>query len=59
MPPDLALLSTLIGSNYPSQELIFYDPKGVPAIEVPTVFTWYCICSIIGHFFYVPKTIST
>ena len=27
MPPDLALLSTLIGSNYPSLELIFMVPK--------------------------------
>ena len=27
MPPDLALLSTLIGSNYPCLELIFMVPK--------------------------------
>ena len=27
MPPDLALLSTLIGSNYPCLELIFMIPK--------------------------------
>ena len=27
MPPDLALLSTLIGSNYPCLELIFIVPK--------------------------------
>ena len=27
MPPDLALLSTLIGSNYPSLELIFMVPN--------------------------------
>ena len=27
MPPDLALLSILIGSNYPSRELIFIVPK--------------------------------
>ena len=26
-PPDLALLSTLIGSNYPCLELIFMVPK--------------------------------
>ena len=26
-PPDLALLSTLIGSNYPCLELIFIVPK--------------------------------
>ena len=27
MPPDLALSSTLDGSNYPCLELIFLDPK--------------------------------
>ena len=27
MPPDLALLSTFIGSNYPCLELIFMVPK--------------------------------
>ena len=27
MPPDLALLSTLIGSNHPCLELIFMVPK--------------------------------
>ena len=27
MPPDLALSSTLIGSNYPCLELIFMVPK--------------------------------
>ena len=27
MPPDLALLSTLIGSNYPCLELIFMVPR--------------------------------
>ena len=27
LPPDLALLSTLIGSNYPCIELIFMAPK--------------------------------
>ena len=27
MPPDLALLSTPIGSNYPCLELIFMVPK--------------------------------
>ena len=34
MPPDLALLSTLIGSNYPCLEINFHGPKGVRAIEV-------------------------
>ena len=29
MPPDRALLSTLIGSNYPCLELIFMVPKEV------------------------------
>ena len=34
MSPDLALLSNLIGSNYPCFELIFTVPKDVRAIEV-------------------------
>ena len=34
MPPYLALLSTLIGSNYLSRTN-FHGPKGVRAIEVP------------------------
>ena len=33
MPPDLALSSTLTGSNYPSRTN-FHGPKGVRAIEV-------------------------
>ena len=33
MPPDLALLSTLTGSNYPSRTN-FHGPKGVRATEV-------------------------
>ena len=33
MPLDLALLSALIGSNYPCLELISW-PKGVRAIEI-------------------------
>ena len=33
MPSDLALLSTLTGSNYPSRTN-FHGPKGVRAIEV-------------------------
>ena len=33
MPPDLALLSTLNGSNYPSRTNI-HGPKGVRTIEV-------------------------
>ena len=33
MPPYLALLSTLIGSNYPCLELIFMVPKGFEPME--------------------------
>ena len=33
MPPDLALLSTLIGSNYPCLELIFMVPKVFEALK--------------------------
>ena len=38
IPPDLALLSTLIGSNYPCLELIFMVPK----VFEPLKFD--CIC---------------
>ena len=34
LPPDLVLLSTLIGSNYPCLELIFMVPRVVRAIKV-------------------------
>ena len=43
MPPDLALLSTLIGSNYPCLELIFMDPK----VFEPLKFS--CISQLVGH----------
>ena len=33
MPPDLALLSTLIGSNYPCLELFFMVPKVFEPLE--------------------------
>ena len=34
MPPDMALLSTLIGSELPLSRTNFHGPKGVRAIEV-------------------------
>ena len=37
MPPDLALLKTLIGSNYPCLELIFMVPKVFEALK------FYCM----------------
>ena len=40
MPPDLALLSTLIGSNYPCLKLIFM----VPQVFEPLKFN--CICTM-------------
>ena len=46
MPPDLALLSTLIGSNYPCLELIFMVPK----VFKPLKFD----CIINLHEFLVP-----
>ena len=38
MPPDLALLSTLIGSNYPCLELIFMVPKVLKVFLSSTVY---------------------
>ena len=45
MPPDLALLSTLIGSNYPCLELIFMVPKVFEPLK------FYCsfMCSLIDR----------
>ena len=49
MPPDLVLLSTLIGSNYPCLELIFMVPKVFEPLkfdcittlrEIETLFQW-------------------
>ena len=42
MPPDLALLPPLIGSNYPCLELIFMVPK----VFEPLKFDCICIFSI-------------
>ena len=43
MPPDLALLSTLTGSNYPCLELIFMVPK----VFEPLKFD--CMSSLVPH----------
>ena len=47
MPPDLALLSTLIGSNYPCLELIFMVPK----VFEPLKFD----CSHYQHLYLISK----
>ena len=39
MPPDLALSSTLIGSNYPCLELIFMVPKVFEPLKFDCI--WY------------------
>ena len=49
MPPDLALLSTLNGSNYPCLELIFMVPK----VFEPLKFD--CICRDILRGFCIAK----
>ena len=38
MPPDLALLSTLIGSNYPFLELIFMVSKVFELLKFDCIF---------------------
>ena len=38
MPPDLALSSTLIGSNYPCLELIFMVPKVFELLKFDCIF---------------------
>ena len=37
MPPDLALLSILIGSNYPCLELIFMVPKVLEPLKLDCI----------------------
>ena len=49
MPPDLALLSTLTGSNYPCLELIFMVPKVFEPLKVDCIlftlcFVCVCVC---------------
>ena len=43
MPPDLALLSTLTGSNYPCLELILMVPKVFEPLK------FYCTYMYIHH----------
>ena len=45
MPPDLALLSTLIGSNYPRLELFFMFPKVFELLKFDCIFK----CPLIRH----------
>ena len=52
MPPNLALLSTLIGSNYPCLKLIFMVPK---AFE-PSKFD--CICTTVLAYSSIYKALS-
>ena len=47
MPPDLALLSTLTGSNYPCLELIFMVPK----VFEPLKFDCICLLGPISRCF--------
>ena len=42
MPPGLALLSTLTGSNYPCLELIFMVPKVFESLKFD------CTCTLIA-----------
>ena len=44
MPPDLALLSTLIGSNYTYLELIFMVPK---MFEPLKFYCMTCVCIFV------------
>ena len=38
MPPDLALLSILIGSKYPCLELVFMIPKGFEPLKFDCIY---------------------
>ena len=52
MPPDLALLSALIGSNYPCLELIFMVPKVFEPLKFDCILT----CTKAGFGFYNDDT---
>ena len=43
MPPDLSLLSTLLGSNYPSLELIFMVPKVFEPLKFDCICFFYAL----------------
>ena len=47
MPPDLALLSTLIGSNYPCLELIFMVPKVLKPLKFDCIII---LCTTIHRY---------
>ena len=44
IPPDLALLSTLIGSNYPCLELIFMVSKVFEPLKFDCISVFVCVC---------------
>ena len=48
MPPDLALLSTLIGSNYPCLELIFMVPKVFEPLKFDCILKYGPFTSTFG-----------
>ena len=48
MPPDLALLSTLIGSNYPCLELIFMVPKVFEPLKFYSIVIFHELVSFKG-----------
>ena len=55
MPPDLALLSTLIGSNYPCLELIFmvlkvFEPLKFDCISTISIISTQATCPVITNF---------
>ena len=47
MPPEMALLSTLIGSNYSCHELIFMVPKVFEPLKFDCSFLTYGECQSI------------
>ena len=61
MPPDLALLSTLTGSNYPCLELILKVHKGVRAIEVRLYVSFHGAgegCNLLSEIlFFIPISV--
>ena len=56
MPPDLALLSTLTGSNFPCLELIFMVPKVFEPLKFDCIESFNWVASFLSYLIYLPRS---
>ena len=59
MPPDLVLLSTLIGSNYPCLELIVIIPKVFEPLKFDCICFWIHKTVYSLYYFGILKVFSS